>query len=42
LIPELIDNLKIAKKEDGIFWVDVDDYNKYFDDTEICHLIFKS
>ena len=40
--PELIDYFKMVKKEDGIFWMDVDDYKKYFEDTEICHLMFDS
>ena len=40
--PELINYFKMVKKEDGIFWMDINDYKKYFEDTEICHLMFDS
>ncbi len=40
--PELINYFKMVKKEDGIFWMDINDYKKYFEDTEICYLMFDS
>ena len=39
---ELKEYFEVVKKEDGIFWISVDDYVKYFASTSICYLLYGS
>ena len=39
---ELINYFKMVNKEDGIFWMSIEDFKKYFSYTSICHLMFDS